>query len=94
MSHLQPDDWRLMFYDPALDGATFRLQTFCTEGRWDHEHCLCCWQKITDHPLDTDADREGYVCVSIPNRHDWMCKECFEDFREDRHLNTESEEIT
>ncbi len=94
MARLEPDDWRLAFYNTALDGATFRLQTFHTEGNWDHEHCRCCWQKITDHPLSADADREGYVCISLPGCRDWICKECFEDFREDRHLKTESEEPT
>ena len=38
---------------------------------WEHEHCLGCWQKISEDP--SVGDHEGYV----NNTNQWLCKDCY-----------------
>lgn len=81
MNNIPNDDWRLLQYDGFLDGETFSLEKFVSSGDNDHEHCRFCWQKITDLPIK-DADFEGYRTFSSKTGHElWVCKECFNDFR-------------
>ncbi len=77
------DDWRLSgWYEGELDGKTFEYKKFVTEGTNDHEHCVFCFQKITDLDMP-DVDKYGYYATdadSVSCR--WICKQCFNDFAE------------
>lgn len=44
-------------------------------GRFWHAHCVFCWEKAA-----TDTECEFYCTDDF--RH-WICKTCFEDFREE-----------
>ena len=75
------DDWRLDTYDGYLDGATFSLEKFISTATNDHEHCVFCWQKITDLPIE-GSDPDGYCTVwAKTGQTQWVCKECFEEFK-------------
>jgi hypothetical protein len=44
------------------------------KNHWDHEHCIACWQKISEDPLV--GVKNAYV-----NKSDqWICEQCFKDF--------------
>ncbi len=42
-----------------------------------HDHCEFCWDKVT-----TDTECEFY---STEDWHHWICKECFNDFKDKFH---------
>ena len=48
--------------------------------QWDHEHCAFCWAKFYLHE---GSLQEGY-CTRPENSRDadWICPECYEDFKE------------
>lgn len=73
-------DWRIELYDGYLDGATFQLKSFVSEGTNDHEHCVFCWKHISDSQIE-GAEKEGYCTVyAKTGQEQWLCKECFNDF--------------
>ncbi len=75
-------DWRVETYNGYLNGQTFTLQKFVSTPTNDHEHCVFCWQKITDLKID-DCDTEGYCTFySKTGQTNWICKNCFNDFKE------------
>ena len=75
------NDWRLDTYDGYLDGATFSLEKFISTDTNDHEHCVFCWQKITDLPIE-GSDAYGYCTAwAETGQTQWVCKECFEEFK-------------
>ena len=78
------DDWRIKPGDDQLmHGATVRWTAWRSEGpRDDHAHCQFCMVHFSDHVLPDDPDRrfEGYV---TQDRHRyWICRRCFEDFKD------------
>lgn len=75
------NDWRLDTYDGYLDGATFTLQKFVSTKSNDHEHCVFCWQKITDLDIK-DCETEGYCTMyEKTGQTQWICKDCFNEFK-------------
>ena len=81
MAKKEDIDWRLEIYDGYLNGATFSLEKFVSTQINDHEHCMFCWQKITDLPIE-DSDTEGYCTVDAETGQTlWVCKQCFNDFQ-------------
>lgn len=75
------NDWRLDTYDGYLNGATFALKKFVSTKNNDHEHCVFCWQKITDLTIE-DCDMEGYCAMYESTRQtQWICKDCFNEFK-------------
>ena len=74
------DDWRLTTQLSYMKGATliWREYTTVSDG-WDHEHCEFCFQKFMAVPADKDAETAGYT---TPDEDRWVCKQCFEDFRD------------
>ncbi|MBX9791892.1 MAG: hypothetical protein K2Y37_23460 [Pirellulales bacterium] len=77
------DDWRLKIEPsdkPWIKGAVLRWRTyFAPSARWDHDHCVFCWDKFSE--TIPDALRAGYATEDDRPRH-WICDECFEGFRE------------
>src|SRR4051812_23605234 len=75
-------DWRLKWGGVFLPDAVFRWEEYIAPSAWwDHDHCAMCWQTFmeVDHP---DIQRFGYV--TNKNRQEWwVCRNCFEDFREE-----------
>ena len=44
-------DWRLLNYEgynSALDGKEFEFKKFKALQSNDHDHCILCWQMISD----------------------------------------------
>lgn len=77
-------DWRLLNYDghgEMLNGKEFELKTFHGKGPNDHEHCILCWQTISDAAGSGD-DAEGYCCYNAQTKQfNWICKRCFDAFQ-------------
>jgi hypothetical protein len=75
-------DWRLGWgKDDFLRGAVFVWEEYSAPSEaWDHDHCAFCWQKFmeVDRP---DVERFGYV-TDTEVQEWWVCRGCFEDFRE------------
>lgn len=74
MSFLK-DDWR---YENGKDlkGETFKLKKYISTLTNDHDHCEFCWTKfMEDYP---ECEHEGYATL---DNYNWVCKECFEDFK-------------
>ncbi len=86
MAEKNNGDWRLKAYDRYLDGSVFSLERFHSDATNDHEHCVFCWQKITDLDLP-NCDKDGY-CTTYEKtgQTHWVCKECFADFKEQFHF--------
>ena len=59
------------YHDETENSARVRLIR-------DHDHCEFCWAKfmVEDYP---DVLHEGY---STLDEYRWVCKGCFEDFKE------------
>ena len=80
-------DWRIEIYDGYLNGATFSLEKFASTATNDHEHCMFCWQKITDLPIE-NSNIDGYCTVdSKTGQTVWVCKNCFNDFKKQFKFN-------
>lgn len=70
-------DWRLQIPHDNLMGKTVRFQMFVpVSERWDHEHCIFCWEKFSAFENDLHA---GYRIVD--GEEDWICPEYFQDFQ-------------
>jgi hypothetical protein len=76
------DDGRIQGQAKYLQGATFGWRPWTSDRPdWDHDHCEFCWIHFGDHIFDDDADTqlEGWA---TPDGKHWVCRTCFEDFRE------------
>jgi hypothetical protein len=75
-------DWRLGWgKGDFLRGAVFTWEDYTAPSEsWDHDHCAFCWQKFME--LDRpEVERSGYVTDTAVQEW-WVCRRCFEDFRE------------
>lgn len=73
-------DWRLLNIKTDLQGQEFCYTKFKSNGRNDHEHCILCWQTISDDV--NSGDNEGYYFFNKKtNQTNWICKTCFEEFK-------------
>jgi hypothetical protein len=73
------DDWRLRDQERYIGGAMLHRATYhAPSSVWDHDHCEFCWAKFMDSD-EPEILREGYV---TDDGRDWVCPQCFEDFRE------------
>jgi len=71
------NDWRLTIQGEYLTNARVVLKKFeVVRPDWDHEHCCFCWDKFSEYDGDL---HEGYC--TLDGKH-WICKECFNDFKE------------
>jgi hypothetical protein len=73
-------DWRLQGQERYLKGVKLYWvkYTLYREG-WDHDHCEFCWRKFAIQGGDLT---EGYT---TKNHYHWICKACYEDFKEMFH---------
>jgi Pyruvate/2-oxoacid:ferredoxin oxidoreductase delta subunit len=73
------DDWRLKRQRRYIEGLTLRWKTFTPYRKeMDSDHCEFCWAKFATKPAP-DVLTEGYTTDSY---YYWICKNCFEDFKE------------
>jgi hypothetical protein len=76
------EDWRLTGQERFLQGAHLRWASWwpLREG-WDHDHCEFCQVHFRDHVLEDDPETqfEGFV---TDDNYRWICRGCFEDFKE------------
>jgi hypothetical protein len=57
-------------------GQRFQFSTYVHPSpEWDHEHCVGCWEKISD--VTEAAQRTGYV----NDNDEWICANCFAMFK-------------
>lgn len=82
---VEKDDWRLNGQESYLKDILKDIPLYFIPFRplseqWDHEHCVFCWAKFYLHP---ECLQEGY-CTRPQNSRDadWICPECYEDFKE------------
>ena len=72
------NDWRLQGQARYLTGVELGWQEYREfRAGWDHDHCEFCSAKFSENLAD--ALRSGYT---TPDRYRWICRECFDDFRD------------
>jgi hypothetical protein len=80
---VEDSDWRLQNQESWLAGRTLTWKPWTPyKPGWDHDHCSFCWVHLCDHVLDDNTQLEGYV---TEDDYSWVCRGCFEDFRERFH---------
>jgi len=88
------DDWRYINGE-HLKGKTFAFKEYIPLNiDNDHDHCEFCWDKFS--LIIDDALKEGYKTLWLdsdcdlktPKTDTWVCKECFNDFKELLNLKT------
>jgi len=73
-------DWRLTNQLSYMKGATLSWRTWeAPSETWDHDHCQFCGARFSESTA-ADVERAGYMTADEHER--WVCKQCFEDFRE------------
>lgn len=76
---INKDDWRLQGQEDYLMGIKLRFEKYkAYSEKWDHDHCEFCWQEFRVS-CDPDLETEGYT---TEDNYRWICKKCFEDFKE------------
>ena len=74
-------DWRLTNQLSYMKAATLAWRIYeAPSESWDHDHCEFCFVKFLPPPAADDAVAAGYVTLDGEDR--WVCKTCFDDFRE------------
>lgn len=74
-------DWRLFNQDKFLQGKRLFRNHFVPTEQNDHEHCCFCCEKIDQE------NPEAYCTTDI---NDWICLQCYEDFKEQFQWQIES----
>ena len=75
-----PQDWRLQGQDAYLADRVLTLRIWQSDREgWDHDHCSFCWAKFGTADLEDVDHTEGYV--TSDGSH-WVCRPCFDDFRD------------
>ena len=74
-------DWRLMGQEDWLSNRPVRWAEWTPyrEG-WDHDHCAFCSAEFAAEVNDHVDYSAGYVTAD--DSYTWICRPCFEDFRE------------
>lgn len=83
---IEENDWRLsMGQGEGMLDKEFQYREFVKPSeRWEHEHCKFCGHKFMENPNGLkDCSKQGYC--STDDREDWVCEECFDDFKEMFH---------
>jgi len=72
------NDWRLQGQEKYLLEASLVFRKYNQPAeKWDHDHCDFCWAKFSEK--EEDALNEGYT---TSDSYTWICKKCFEDFKD------------
>jgi len=75
-------DWRLNGQEIYLANETLKFMSWKPQSDvQDHDHCAFCWKKFYTEILDDHCVVEGYVAI-VDEYDYWICKECFNDFKE------------
>ena len=70
-------DWRLQGQERFLHGVALSWSSYKPyRGGWDHDHCEFCGKKFAVKDGDFS---EGYM---TRDGYHWICKGCFEDFKQ------------
>ena len=78
---LNKNDWRLVSQDEYLMNAKLkRVKYSQSSPKWDHEHCVFCWDKFSESEDDL---HEGYCTEDMKY---WICDACYEDFKDTFHF--------
>ena len=75
------EDWRITNQERFLmEKELYHIQFVKHSEQWDHEHCEFCSATFSDSEGDL---HEGY-CTEPSNTAtaNWICPDCFEDFKE------------
>lgn len=84
------DDWRIQGQARYLQGASFQWRKWSSDRpEWDHDHCEFCGVHFGDHVFGDDLDTQLEGWCSSDNSH-WVCRTCFDDFRERLNLRAGS----
>ncbi|HSP06495.1 MAG TPA: hypothetical protein VLR94_04920 [Acidobacteriota bacterium] len=76
---INKDDWRLKRQRKYIEGLTLHQEAFVPfRPGMDSDHCEFCWAKFGKKAAP-DVLTEGYT---TDTHYYWICKNCFEDFRE------------
>ncbi len=84
-------DWRLPA-SKTFEGETWHQRKyFAWAENWDHDHCAFCWKSF-----EVPGSRAALASVehqytegwANESEYDWICDECFTDFRERFHWGT------
>ena len=71
------EDWRILpWHGDIFTGLTLLHRRWTADAANDHDHCAFCWEKFAEYD---GCQREGY-CTE--DRMYWICRVCFNDFRE------------
>ncbi len=74
---LEKTDWRLLNQKEYLMNAVLKKADYTKPSeKWDHDHCAFCWDKFGENADDL---KQGYCTI---DQKFWICKECFDDFKE------------
>ncbi len=77
---LVQNDWRRQGQESYLKKVTLSWKSYTNDcEEWDHDHCEFCNAKFMK-ASNKDVLNEGYV---TEDAYRWICKECFEDFRDE-----------
>lgn len=76
---MNKNDWRIRNQEEYLMNKTLYLHNFCKQSpMWDHEHCEFCFEKIMENSNKAYSTLDD--CY-------WICKACYEDFKQDFGLS-------
>ena len=89
-------DWRLDGYNGNLNGKVFIFKKFVSSDKNDHEHCEFCWKKITNlQNIEEEHVSEGYCFFNTKTgQTNWICQECFNDFKNEFNFKIKTMEET
>ncbi len=79
-------DWRLQGQEKYLQGAMLSFRTYAPRRKnWEHDHCEFCGAKFSERPGEL---QEGYT---TEDAYRWICKKCYEDFKEMFHWKADGD---
>lgn len=77
-NNVSADDWRRHGQEHFLKGVSLMSSRYYPYNEnWEHDHCEFCGKKFS---LCTNDLNEGY---STKDGYHWICKECFNDFKDE-----------
>ena len=80
-------DWRLTNQMNYLYKAGLIKSIFKKSSNNDHEHCEFCWSKFGE---EDNTLHVGYCTI---DKRVWICKQCYNDFKEQFDWHLISQEI-
>ncbi len=67
---MKEKDWRLTNQENFLLNKVLKKKIY---NFGDHNHCEFCWKTFT----------KGDISFTTNDEYHWICKECYEDFKND-----------